>query len=52
MTDPLDDPFHFAALQAYLETYAETRQYQTDSETVRRRAYRHYGDRLAGKSPD
>lgn len=52
MSDPLDDDFHFAALLAYLETYADTRQFPPDSEAVRRRAYRHYEDRLAGKSPD
>ena len=50
MIDPLDDLFHGCALRAYLETYAETRQFPPDSETVRQRAYAIYEEELAAKN--
>jgi hypothetical protein len=45
-----DDPFHFAALRAYMEIWAQTRQFPPDSEAVRRRAYQLYEDALAEKN--
>jgi hypothetical protein len=55
MTDLLDDHFHGCALRAYLIIYAEDRQFQPDSEKVRKVAYRFYEEELAaknaGKSP-
>lgn len=46
----LDDPFHLAAWQAYLEVYAGTKQFPPDSETTRRRAYQLYEEALAEKN--
>jgi hypothetical protein len=48
--DILEDPFHFAALLAYLEVATETRQFPPDSETTRRRAYQLYEEHLAEKN--
>jgi hypothetical protein len=50
VTAPLDDLFHFSALLAYLEIYAETRQFPPDSEKVRKLAYRFYEQELAAKN--
>ncbi len=51
MTDDiLDDLFHFCALRAYLEVYAQTRQFPPDSEATRQLAYRLYEDALAEKN--
>ena len=48
--DVLDDLFHFCALRAYLEVYAQTRQFPPDSEATRQLAYRLYEDALAEKN--
>ena len=51
MTDDiLDDPFHFCALQAYMEIFAQTRHFPPDSETTRIRAYQLYEEALAEKN--
>jgi len=51
MTDSiLDDLFHFCALRAYLEIYAQSRQFPPDSEATRIRAYQLYEDALAEKN--
>lgn len=51
MTDSiLDDLFHFSALRAYMEIWAQTRQFPPDLETTRRRAYRPYEEALAEKN--
>lgn len=51
MTDDiLDNLFHWAALRAYLEVYAATKQLPPDSEATRRRAYELYEDALAEKN--
>ena len=46
----LDDLFHGCALRAYLEVWAQTRQFPPDSEATRRRAYELYEDALAEKN--
>ena len=48
--DILEDPFHFAALLAYLEVATQTRQFPPDSETTRLRAYQLYEEGLAEKN--
>jgi hypothetical protein len=48
--DILDDRFHFCALRAYMEIYAQTRQFPPDSEATRLRAYQLYEDALAEKN--
>jgi hypothetical protein len=48
--DIWDSLFHGAAWQAYLEIYAQTKQYPPDSEATRRRAYELYEDALAEKN--
>jgi hypothetical protein len=48
--DPLDNPFHFAALLAYLEVATATGQFPPDSEATRRRAYQLYEEHLADKN--
>jgi hypothetical protein len=51
MTDDiLDQLFHGCALKAYLEVWAETRQFPPDSETTRQRAFRLYEAALAEKN--
>jgi hypothetical protein len=51
MTDDiLDNPFHFAALLAYMEVATETRQFPPDSEATRLRAYQLYEEALAEKN--
>jgi hypothetical protein len=47
--DPLDDLFHGCALRAYLEVWAETRQFPPDRELTRWRAYRYYEEELAAR---
>ena len=48
--DIWDSIFHGCALKAYLEVWAETRQFPPDSEATRRRAYELYEDALAEKN--
>jgi hypothetical protein len=48
--DIWDDLFHFCALRAYLEVWAQTQQFPPDSEATRRRAYDLYEDALAEKN--
>jgi hypothetical protein len=48
--DILENLFHFCALRAYLEVYAETRQFPPDSEATRRLAYQVYEEALAEKN--
>ena len=48
--DVLDSVFHWAALRAYLEVYAATKQYPPDSEATRIRAYQLYEEALAEKN--
>jgi hypothetical protein len=51
MTDDiLDDPFHFCALRAYMEIYAQTRRFPPDPEATRRLAYQYYEQGLAEKN--
>jgi hypothetical protein len=42
--------FHLAALRAYLEVYAASKQLPPDSQATRRRAYELYEDALAEKN--
>lgn len=48
--DVLDSLFHGCALKAYLEIYAQTRQFPPDSEATRQRAFRLYEEALAEKN--
>ena len=48
--DVLDDLFHFCALRAYMEVWAQTGQFPPDSGATRLRAYRLYEEALAEKS--
>jgi hypothetical protein len=48
--DIWNDLFHFCALRAYMEVWAETRQFPPDSEATRRRAYQLYEEALAEKN--
>jgi hypothetical protein len=48
--DVLDSIFHGCALKAYLEVWAETRQFPPDSEATRIRAYQLYEEALAEKN--
>lgn len=48
--DIWDSLFHGAAWRAYLEIYAETKQFPPDSETTRRLAYQYYEEALAEKN--
>jgi hypothetical protein len=48
--DILDCLFHGCAWLAYLEVYAQTKQYPPDSETTRRLAYHYYEEALAEKN--
>jgi hypothetical protein len=48
--DVLDSLFHDCALRAYMEIYAQTRQFPPDSETTRQRAFRLYEEALAEKN--
>lgn len=51
MTDDIRDSlFHGCALRAYLEIYAQTRQFPPDSEATRLRAYQLYEQALAEKN--
>jgi hypothetical protein len=51
MTDDiLDSLFHGCALKAYMEVWAETRQFPPDSEATRQRAFRLYEEALAEKN--
>jgi hypothetical protein len=49
-TDIWDDLFHGCALAAFLEIWAQTRQFPPDSEATRRLAYRLYENALAEKN--
>jgi hypothetical protein len=42
--------FHLAALRAYLEVYAASKQFPPDCEATRRRAYELYEDALAERN--
>ncbi len=48
--DVLDSLFHWAALRAYLEVYAATKQSPPDAEATRIRAYQLYEEALAEKN--
>jgi hypothetical protein len=51
MTDSiLNDLFHGCAWAAYLQVWAETRQFPPDSEATRRLAYQFYEEALAEKN--
>ena len=44
--DFFKNPFHGHALRAFVEIWAETKQYPPDSEAVKKRAYRYYEESL------
>jgi hypothetical protein len=48
--DILEDPFHFAALLAYLEVATQTGQRPPDSERTRLRTYQLYEEALAERN--
>jgi hypothetical protein len=48
--DILDDLFHGCALRAYLEVWAETKEFPPDSGMTRRRAYALYEAALAERN--